>query len=136
MSISVGFVSISVGFVSISVGFVSISVGFVSISVGFVSISVGFVSITVGFVSISVGFVSISVGFVSITVGFVHRHVFLSNLPKPHLGNTGLHYVPSTGERLLGDGAECLLLHYTLSAVLLLTLTHVSLGLTKHWPCL
>ena len=27
-------------------------------------------------------------------------------------------------------------LHYKLSAVLLLTLTHVSLGLTKHWPCL
>ena len=28
-----------------------------------------------------------------------------------------------------------MLLHYKLSAVLLLTLTHVSLGLTKHWPC-
>ena len=28
------------------------------------------------------------------------------------------------------------MLHYKLSAVLLLTLTHVSLGLTKHWPCL
>ena len=28
------------------------------------------------------------------------------------------------------------MLHYKLSAVLLQTLTHVSLGLTKHWPCL
>ena len=28
------------------------------------------------------------------------------------------------------------MLHYKLSAVLLLTLTHVSLGLTKHWPYL
>ena len=39
-------------------------------------------------------------------------------------------------ERRRNEGRKEGMLHYKLSAVLQLTLTHVSLGLTKHWPCL
>ena len=55
--------------------------------------------------------------------GFIHRGTTVDTIKQKH---------PLSLTRY----TDKLLLHYKLSAVLLLTLTRVSLGLSKHWPFL